>query len=126
MIHDRDSRFTRAIVRPPASNFSEGLTTADLGAPDYQLALRQHAAYCAALEACGLELIRLEPDPNHPDSTFVEDTAVIASCGNCVILTRPGAPSRSAEASSMRSVLNDLFPAISEIVAPGTLDGGDV
>src|SRR5437867_6755054 len=70
--------FTKAIVRPPAANFSEGLTTAGLGKPDYERALAQHEAYCAALEKCGLSLIKLEIDPDCPDSCFVEDTAVIA------------------------------------------------
>ncbi len=51
--------FTRAIVRPPAPNFADGLTTVDLGPPDYQRALKQHEDYCAALERCGLTLIRL-------------------------------------------------------------------
>ncbi len=68
--------FTRAIVRPPAQNFSEGLTTAALGKPDYERALRQHEAYCAALEKCGLTLTKLEADERYPDSCFVEDTAV--------------------------------------------------
>jgi dimethylargininase len=40
--------FTRAIVRTPGPNFAEGLTTSELGRPDYQLALQQHEAYCAA------------------------------------------------------------------------------
>src|SRR5437016_7753121 len=70
--------FSKAIVRPPSRTFAEGLTTAGLGAPDYHRALEQHAAYGAALEECGLELIRLEADERHPDSCFVEDAAVIA------------------------------------------------
>jgi len=41
--------FTRAIVRPPVPNFAEGLTTADLGTPNYERALRQHEDYCFAL-----------------------------------------------------------------------------
>ena len=116
--------FTRAIVRPPASNFGEGLTTANLGQPDYQLALKQHQAYCAALERCGLTLTRLDPDPNYPDSTFVEDVAILTEC--CAILTRPGAPSRGGEVDSMRPIVAPFFPSLHEIVAPGTLDGGDV
>jgi dimethylargininase len=115
--------FTRAIVRPPASNFSEGLTTS-LGVPNYERALAQHEAYCAALEQCGLTLTKLEPDSDYPDSTFVEDTAVVTE--QCAVLTRPGAPSRAGEVASMRRVLGDLFPAVSEIQSPGTLDGGDV
>jgi dimethylargininase len=114
----------RAIVRPPAENFADGLTTADLGAPDYEEALLQHARYCEALEACGLALTRLAPDARYPDSTFVEDTAVITE--RCVVLTRPGAPSRTGETASMGPVLAALGLPIVEIGAPGTLDGGDV
>jgi dimethylargininase len=126
--------FTRAIVCPPAPNFSEGLTTAELGVPDYELALRQHEAYCAALEQCGLELLRLEADSNHPDSTFVEDTAVLIQTRSQAhpltqaVLTRPGAASRRGEVPHITKALADFFPALAmqTIKAPGTLDGGDV
>ncbi len=133
--------FSKAIVRPPSRTFAEGLTTAGLGAPDYHRALEQHAAYGAALEECGLELIRLEADERHPDSCFVEDAAVIAESSADyadsksddlraarmqAILTRPGAPSRQEEVVSMRSELARLFPSLCEIRSPGTLDGGDV
>lgn len=116
--------FTRAIVRPPAANFFEGLQSGDWGMPDYPRAVLQHEAYCAALEKCGLSLTRLEPDPLYPDSTFVEDTAVLAD--KQAVLARPGAPSREGEAASMRDVLAQFFPALDEIRPPGTLDGGDV
>lgn len=116
--------FTRAIVRPPAPNFSQGVTTAGLGAPDYERARKQHEAYCAALTQCGLTLTRLPPDSNYPDSTFVEDTAILTN--RCAVLTRPGAPSRRGEVENMRGVLADFFPALVSIESPGTMDGGDV
>lgn len=116
--------FRRAVVRPPGPNFADGLTTMDLGRPDLERALAQHAAYCGALEECGLALIRLDPDPRHPDSTFVEDTAILTPLG--AILTRPGAPSRAGEVASIRGALSAHFAAFAEITAPGTLDGGDV
>ena len=144
--------FTKAIVRPPAPNFSEGLTTAGLGAPNYKRALAQHEAYCAALERCGLTLTRLEADEQYPDSCFVEDAAILVVADGdqplgerqhevesrihpltqvvptkpLAILTRPGAPSRAGEVEPMRAVLGDLFPALLSIQSPGTLDGGDV
>jgi N-dimethylarginine dimethylaminohydrolase len=90
---------TRAIVRPPSRNFSDGLSTAGLGAPSYELALKQHADYCAALEQCGLTLTYLEADFAYPDSTFVEDTAVLTE--SAAMLTRPGAPSRRGEVQSI-------------------------
>jgi dimethylargininase len=116
--------FTRAIVRPPTPNFAEGLTTADLGVPVYERALEQHDAYCAALVRCGLTLTRLEPDPNYPDSTFVEDTAIVTE--RCAVLARPGAPSRGGEVASIQEMLQTFFPSLPAIQSPGTLDGGDV
>ncbi|MEP6742324.1 MAG: N(G),N(G)-dimethylarginine dimethylaminohydrolase [bacterium] len=115
---------TRAIVRPPAANFSEGLTTSSLGAPDYKRALEQHEAYCSALEQCGLTLTRLAPQPDYPDSTFVEDTAILTN--KCAVLARPGALSRSGEITSMRTALAEFFPNLTSIESPGTVDGGDV
>ena len=117
-------RFTRAIVCPPAQTFAEGITSSGLGPPDGALALAQHEAYCRALESQGLSLVRLAPDPRYPDGTFVEDTAVVTSRG--AILTRPGAPSRAGEVPAVRSALEAWFPELGAIVAPGTVDGGDV
>lgn len=116
--------FTRAIVRPPSANFADGLTTQDLGAPSYALALQQHALYCQALRQCGLELTELPPDPAYPDSTFVEDTAILTPRG--AILARPGALSREGEVAAMRPVLEHFYDRLAEITAPGTLDGGDI
>ena len=116
--------FRRAIVRPPAANFADGLTTVDLGAPDVAKALAEHASYCRALEACGLELTRLPEDPRFPDSTFVEDAAVLTPRG--AILTRPGAPSREGEVAGVAGALAPFFPAPRRIEPPGTLDGGDI
>jgi dimethylargininase len=116
--------FTRAVVRIPAANFAEGLTTVDLGVPAVDLALAQHAAYCRALEACGLALTYLPADERYPDSTFVEDTAILTPEG--AILARPGAESRSGEVQSMAEALQHFYPQLEHITAPGTLDGGDI
>lgn len=116
--------YQRAIVRPPGSSFSEGLTTVDLGRPDLARAREQHEAYCKALERCGLELIRLPEDPRYPDSTFVEDTAVLL--GRRAILTRPGAASRAGEVAGIRGPLSKFYGGLESIGNPGTLDGGDV
>jgi len=127
-----DQRLTRALVRAPGQSFVSGLTTANLGAPDYAIALEQHAAYCDALEACGLTLTHLPADEQYPDSTFVEDTAVIippqssAAAGHSSVFTRPGATTRMGEVESVRPLLSQLFAQTSSIVAPGTVDGGDI
>ncbi len=115
--------FAHAIVRPPATNFADGITMADLGAPNVERALAEHAAYCRALEACGLTLMRLPEDPAYPDSTFVEDTAVITP--KVAVLTRPGHPSRLGEAAAIEPALAAQF-TLHRIVEPGTVDGGDI
>ena len=135
MIDQHNIPLTRGVVRPPGASLVAGLTTASLGAPDHERALRQHALYCEALENCGLELMRLEADERYPDSTFVEDTAVIvlpdsraiadAYAAN-VILTRPGAPSRAGEVERIATALSMFCPTFSHIQEPGTLDGGDI
>jgi len=113
-----------AIVRPPSGTFAKGISRAGLGPPDPTLALEQHEGYVAALERAGVKVIRLDPDHEHPDSTFVEDTAVLG--GSSAIMARPGAPTRRGEIPSVRRALENLVPRIHTIEAPGTLDGGDV
>ena len=116
--------FTRAIVRAPGENFSAGLTTQDQGVPDYPRTLAQHEAYCQALESCGLALTRLPIDLDHPDSTFVEDTAILVP--GAAILTRPGAVSRAGEVDRIRPALLAEFQRHYAIEAPGCVDGGDI
>lgn len=116
--------FKHTIARAPGSNFASGLTTADLGTPAFDLVLTQHLRYCEALQQCGLELSVLAPDLRHPDSTFVEDTAILTARG--AILTRPGALSREGEVEAIRSAISSYFPSLLTIDAPGTVDGGDI
>jgi len=114
----------RAIVRPPGAGFAAGLTRAGLGAPDLARALGQHAGYVDALRGAGIEVTVLDPDPDHPDATFVEDAAIVTPRG--ALLTRPGAPSRRGEPERLRAALTRWFEDPGSIEAPGTLDGGDV
>ncbi len=116
--------FTRAIVRTPCKNLTNGLTSSNLGKPDYTSALLQHQRYIEALQQCGLQVTILDPDDRYPDSTFIEDTALITP--HCAILTNPGAFSRKGEIETMTAVLSGLDRPVKKITAPGTLDAGDV
>ncbi|MEO8478138.1 MAG: arginine deiminase family protein [Gemmatimonadota bacterium] len=119
------TEFSRAIVCPPSDSYARGLTSAQLGAPDLALARVQHAAYVAALEAAGARVTVLPADTNYPDSTFVEDTAVVTAKG--AILCRPGAMSRAGEVVTMHAALERLLGhAVNAITEPGTVDGGDI
>jgi len=116
--------FTHAIVRTPGANFDEGLTTVSLGAPSLDRVLGQHHHYCHALAECGLAVTSLEPDLRYPDSTFVEDTAILTARG--AVLTRPGANSREGEVEAIRDAVLRFFPEPLTIESPGTVDGGDI
>ena len=116
--------FTRAIVRAPSLSFAAGLSSGLEGAPDVGRALEQHAAYVQALRDCGLAVTSLEPQCEYPDSTFVEDTAIVTGRG--AVLTRPGAPSRQGEVPSMAQCLRDFFAELPNIAPPGSMDGGDI
>jgi dimethylargininase len=115
--------FTQAIVRTPGRSLS-GITTANLGIPDYHLALSQHQQYIRALESCGLMVTVLEPAEQFPDATFVEDVALLTP--ECAIITSPGAPSRRDEVEGIKPVLKNFHSTIETITFPGTLEAGDV
>ena len=116
--------FTKAIVRIPGNNFADGLTTVSLGVPHFEEVLHQHAHYCDALRECGLALTVLDPDLRHPDSTFVEDAAILTP--SAAILTRPGASSRAGEVEAIRPVVDRFYSRMFSIDSPGTVDGGDI
>ncbi|MFC7395016.1 dimethylarginine dimethylaminohydrolase family protein [Scopulibacillus cellulosilyticus] len=116
--------FKQVIVKKISKSFVNGLTTSDLGKPDYEKALEQHAKYVEALKKCGVEATVLEADERFPDSTFVEDTAIVTE--KCAIITNPGADSRNGEIVDMKEVLKKFYDTLEYIKSPGTLDGGDV
>src|SRR5437773_912062 len=113
--------FKKAIVCPPAPNFSDGLTTAELGVPNYHQALEQHAAYCAALEQCGLELIRLEADERYPDSCFVEDAAIVFGALPDGRATAPDAPTNGRQINAADEGVGVTSGQSAIITRPGAL-----
>lgn len=116
--------FKKAIVRTPCPEMINGLTSSNLGKPDYLRALVQHSGYIEALKHCGLSVHILDPDNRFPDSTFIED--VVLCTPACAIITNPGASTRKGEISGMRQVLLKFYEFIEEIVPPGSLEAGDV
>ena len=84
---------TKVIVRRPGNSLINGLTTANMGIPDMQLARQQHEEYVNTLRECGVDVLVLDADDSHPDSVFVEDTAVLTD--KVAIVTRPSPESRN-------------------------------
>jgi dimethylargininase len=119
--------FNNVIVRKPCATILNGITSApELGKPNYDLALKQHANYVKALKICDVNVTILEADERYPDSCFIEDTALLTK--TCAIITNPGAKSRKGEEKEIVNILKKFYQEnqIGYIKAPGTLEGGDV
>ena len=115
--------YTHAITRFPGDNFGAGLSTANLGQPDYQLILKQHHTYRHALLSLGLDVLVLPAEPDYPDAYFVEDPAIVTP--KIAVINRLGAPSRQGEETSLVHFL-EFYRRLVFIQPPGTVDGGDV
>ncbi|NHC40398.1 N(G),N(G)-dimethylarginine dimethylaminohydrolase [Bacillus sp. MM2020_1] len=116
--------FKNTIVKTPGESYIHGLTTSNLGSPILEKALEQHNAYIDALKTCGVEVTVLPSHTDFPDSTFVEDTAVLTP--KFAVISNPGAPSRNGEIIEMESTIKSHYENIYYIKSPGTLDGGDI
>lgn len=116
--------YNHVIVKTPGKSYLNGLTTSNLGKPNYEKLMEQHGRYIEALKKCGVEVTHLPASEEFPDSTFVEDTAVLTS--DFAVITNPGVDSRSGEVTEIESVLKKFYQKFYYINSPGTLDGGDV
>ena len=117
--------FSNAIVRVPGKSLIHGLSDSkNLGLPNYDNAIIQHKSYIDALKSCGLKVNVLEPCEEYPDSTFIEDVALVTS--ECVIITRPGALTRRDEVNQIDFLLREEFTNVEVIEAPGTIEAGDI
>ncbi len=123
------------IVRPPGDAFRDAISThPDHHRIDVSRAREQHAAFCAALEKAGLPLLRLPPEPDLPDATFVSDTLValaplVPERAPVVVVARPAVEARRAEVDSVVEAAIPRLAAGTRVVrveAPATLEGGDV
>jgi dimethylargininase len=99
------------------------LTYVDRSVIDCERALQQHAAYCGALRAWGVEVRMLDGNCHLPDCTFIEDTAVVLD--EVGVICRPGTATRRDETPAIEAELRALRP-IERVAAPETLEGGDV
>jgi dimethylargininase len=122
------------IVRPPGRAYRDAISeNPDHDRIDIARAQAQHEAFCAALEAAGLPLLRLPADDELPDATFVSDTLIaleprVSVRAPIVVVARPGAATRRPEVESVARAAIEAMPAaeVARVEEPATLEGGDV
>lgn len=117
----------RALVRAVPDSYERALARYfGEGPTNVPLARNQHAAYCQALEAAGVEVHILDTDHAHPDCMFVEDQAVVVD--GIMLLPTPGAPSRVNEQPPIAEFLMKALDGIQTCTMGGEarMDGGDI
>lgn len=116
--------FEYALVRPPPKTFSNCISShPEHHKLDFRLARRQHSAYCNVLSELGIEVIILPKDETHPDSCFVEDTAVVR--GGRAFITRLAKQSRHGEEEDVLETLQQ-YKSVRAATQPATIEGGDI
>jgi dimethylargininase len=90
---------------------------------DPDAALRQHMAYCQMLRDSGAHVVTLDNNRDWPDSTFIEDTAVVLD--EVAVLASMGTEARRGEVAGIESELKK-YRELHRIKPPATLEGGDV
>jgi dimethylargininase len=99
------------------------LTYLERTAIDIARARAEHEVYESVLRDLGCQVQRLPAGPDMADAVFIEDTAVVLD--ELAVITRPGAASRRVETAAVAEAVRRHRP-VAAILAPGTLDGGDV
>ena len=117
-------KFSHAIVCTPCKNMIHGISTSNSIIPNYLNAMDQHQQYVKILKELGVDVTELPPNDSYPDSTFIEDTAILTS--SFAIISNPGDDSRKGEINAIENYLKSSFSDVENINYPGTLDGGDV
>lgn len=113
-----------ALVRPPAPSFVHALSHhSEKKSIDFDRAVDQHRGYMEALEKTGITVTCLPPLDEFPDSTFIEDNAVIMA--DRALLTFMKEASRHGETLHIRKPLEKFLP-VETLQAPVLIDGGDI
>lgn len=116
---------TVALVRRTSSRLADGvLTHLERQPVDVELARRQWEAYVEVLRGRGWDIHEVPVEDDCPDCVFVEDAVVMFK--GVAVITRPGDDTRKPEILAVEPIVRDLGCRIERILAPGTMDGGDV
>jgi dimethylargininase len=90
---------------------------------DLEKAREQHHAYEDLLDKLGARVVSLPEEPDLPDSTFVEDPAIVFD--ELAVICPLGTETRRKEAPSLAEAL-EKYRKLAHVKPPGLLEGGDV
>ncbi|KAJ6239670.1 dimethylarginine dimethylaminohydrolase [Anaeramoeba flamelloides] len=111
------------LSRKPCRNFASGLTTSNLGPPDYDKAMVQYDKYIESLKNMDLNVKVLCEDESLPDGHFVEDPLIVYK--NLVFVCKSGNVGRRGEEDKLLKEFKD-FQIVTIEDELAFIDGGDV
>ncbi len=113
-----------ALMREVSPSIANCEVTNITGRPiDPQQAAKEHESYAQCLRDLGYKIHMIEADENLPESSFIEDTAIVLD--EIAVIAHPGASSRRGETKAVSEALS-IYRDLDFIGESGTLDGGDV
>jgi dimethylargininase len=113
-----------ALTHVPSPHLGHGLRThLARVALDHDRAVQQHGEYCRLLQDCGATVRVLDVNRDLPDSTFIEDTAIVLD--EVAVLASMGAAARRDEPAGVEPELAK-YRELRRLEPPGTIEGGDV
>ncbi|MBI9087020.1 MAG: hypothetical protein JEZ11_25730 [Desulfobacterales bacterium] len=128
MVTSEGDRLQRVVVCTPNKEYGRADNRKEhnigkLGDPG--MAIEQHDRLKSRLKAFGAEVIDVPEMVGHPNSVFTRDASLCTPEG--YINLRLGLATRRGEEAWMAEVLEGLkVPVVGQILAPGTVEGGDV
>ncbi|MEQ8807904.1 MAG: arginine deiminase family protein [Imperialibacter sp.] len=131
--HSEFGKLTKLVIKPSSHAFiSEEKVAREwqalhyLQKPDFALANEEYKKFERILKATGVQLLHLpENEALSIDSLYCRDASVSTDFG--MIICRMGKEARSGEPLAQKAFFADNeITILGEIVAPGTLEGGDV
>jgi dimethylargininase len=126
-VQDPTAPLRRVYVRAPVANDLSGWRAYGWRSePDPALALEQHAAFRAELEAAGAEVVvGAAPVPGDPDAIYAYDPSLITDAG--AVLLRPGKEGRRREPDAADADLAAArIPVVGRLTDPATAECGDM
>jgi N-dimethylarginine dimethylaminohydrolase len=117
----------RVLVRAPeATALAEWRACGWRAEPEPAEAEREHEAFRALLARLGAEVVLARPGAGrNADAVYVCDAGWTTKDG--LVILRPGKANRREEGALLRRDAAELgVPVVGEIVAPGTVEGGDL
>jgi N-dimethylarginine dimethylaminohydrolase len=131
--HSMVDRLRRVVVKSPLAAFRsreriqlEWESLGYHGAPDLDIAAREHAEFVQLLKVSGAEVLELPVDDQTSlDSIYAHDSLFVCNAG--AILLQTGKPARRAEASAYRRALEGWgIPIMGAVSGDATAESGDM